>query len=723
MTQLAGNTDPRVRVEVASHKNTPVTVLEKLARDAESWVRTWVVFNDNTPESVLSLLVRDEDTEIRKRIASDKKTSPALLALLAKDENAEVRWYVAENENTSPEIWDALARDNDLQVRCGVAGSTRTPEVLALLARDEECDVRVNVARNEHAPLDTLTILTTDGEARVREAIAEKTTSPELLMELAKDTEEGVRREVVENEHTPLAVLEKLAQDTECTVRLEVAENRRTPLAVLKKLARDEIWWVRDEVASHIHDSALLTLLAQDEDCHVRRNVARNEHTPPTVLETLADDTDEDVIEAVADNERTTTAVLARLAMHVNQSVRCNVALNEATPRDVLMQLAGDADAKVRRYVARAPHTPRAVLEILAHDPEALVWRATLKNESLPRELAEMLNQRLAEETARIARPATLEEIQRIKPALVALEDGLRDDIRYAIRRLTYARLAGKEAEQCLDTNWLPRAVFNFYDVEVGDGGMLPSDIFIVPPGRHEVPFSLLARENKGDLIFIGLSDADGHKPTLILRDDTSCEADEKVPEVIGFDLNLPRFANLRLEAEKPTLLGLHLQNWDEDKNDDRFEHYLHEVECAPNVEFCDANRKHKPLHAQRDWALALQETPEWEKLWLDAALRNFRNTNELEDLLLDMKTSWRHTRKSITEMVDDYHAKTDEQKQQTNEGFQAMLKDFAELEYAERIALENDMDRVLSEHGVDFSDDDEIPPPQRIRFCTFKRS
>jgi hypothetical protein len=218
----------------------------------------------------------------------------------------------------------------------------------------------------------------------------------------------------------------------------------------------------------------------------------------------------------------------------------------------------------------------------------------------------------------------TLDEIQRIKPALIALEGGLRDDVRDAIRRLTYARITGKPVDECIDIYELPRVGYDFSRIEtIREGDDLSSDILVVPPGRHEIPLSVLPRENSR---FIGLPDADSHAPTLILRDDKPDDTDEEEPPVRCLCLDYfrsARFAHLKLDAEKPVALRLHLQDQGEE-NEERFEHYLHEVECAPNVEFCDANQNFEPLYARRDWALALQkEGLTWTFLWMKAPWRN----------------------------------------------------------------------------------------------------
>jgi hypothetical protein len=67
------------KFNLAENPNTPVDVLEILAKDEEYWsVRRYVAWNPNTPVE--------------------------LLAELAKDENEYVRWNVADNPNATDQV-------------------------------------------------------------------------------------------------------------------------------------------------------------------------------------------------------------------------------------------------------------------------------------------------------------------------------------------------------------------------------------------------------------------------------------------------------------------------------------------------------------------------------------------------------------------------------------------------------------------------------------------
>jgi hypothetical protein len=651
LEMLAKDEDVDVRMKIAENSNTPTAALETLAKDEDVDVRKKIAENSNTPTAALEMLARDENVRIRAEVALFRDIPVGALARLTKDEDAHVRACAIRNENTPAEMRNALAKDSDATVRFYAAWKTQTPEVLAELAKDEDRNVRCEVVNNKHTPSATLAALARDRDSRVRGTVARNSSVLELLAELARDEDEEVCSEITQNEHAPPVLLELLAKD---------AKGR-----------------VRQGIASRTQDPALLSALARDEDPGVRREVAKNGNTPAAILEALKDDANEHVCWALAVNTRAPGAVLARLAMHASSWVRESVAKNPTAPAEALTQLAGDADTYIRLCVARNTRSPSSALEILARDADARVWQSVLKNEAISKALAKTLHERFTRELARIERPAMLEEIQRIKPSLRTLAGHRwRNKLREDIERLTYARLTGKPADQCLDTNRLPRVVYDFTRINPFESFRSPREILIVLPGRHEVPFSLLDY-NYAPVFVIGLPDAGGRKPTLILRDDTPFGEGETAPEVCclelgGLDGRAFHFANLELDASTPTLID----------RGGGFGNYLHEVECTVNVEFCDINGEQNLLYAQRDWALALQEKPEWEGMWKEAwrfagMRRKYRNC---ENNWLDIKCQ--------------------------DIGHSGFFDEWSRKQYQD---FEDEVDRVLAEHDVDLSDDDEV--------------
>ena len=87
-----------MRQAVGGNKNTPISLLEKLAEDDEAWVRARVAENANTPVSLLEKLAGDEEWSVRDSVSENTNNPVSILKELAKDEDA--RSDLARNENT-----------------------------------------------------------------------------------------------------------------------------------------------------------------------------------------------------------------------------------------------------------------------------------------------------------------------------------------------------------------------------------------------------------------------------------------------------------------------------------------------------------------------------------------------------------------------------------------------------------------------------------------------
>ena len=396
---LAKDSNEDVRSSVAQNPNTPTPVLELLAKDGFSDVRLRVAENPKTPTSVLEHLglsellwvplahrrchnegqdlawAKDADRHVRSEVAKNPNTPTSVLEHLDKDEYSGVRSNVANNPNTPISVLELLAKDEDSDVQSSVAQNPNTPiSVLELLAKDEDEDVRRDVAENPKTPTSVLELLAKDEDEYVRSNVANNLNTPIPILEiLAKDSNEDVRSSVAQNPKTPTPVLELLAKDEDSSVQCEVAENPKTPTPVLELLAKDGVYFLTSVAKNpNIPTSVLVTLasvlklLAKDEDSSVRCEVAENPKSPTSVLELLAKDEDEDVRWRVAENTNTPTSVLELLAKDENSSVRSSVAENPKTPTSVLKLLAKDEDERVRSEVAKSPITPiDSLMELL----------------------------------------------------------------------------------------------------------------------------------------------------------------------------------------------------------------------------------------------------------------------------------------------------------------------------------------------------------------------
>jgi hypothetical protein len=74
-----------VRGGVAKNPNTPIKLLQELAKDKDEYVRRDVARNPNTPIKLLQELAKDEDRGVRISVAKNPNTPIKLLEELAED--------------------------------------------------------------------------------------------------------------------------------------------------------------------------------------------------------------------------------------------------------------------------------------------------------------------------------------------------------------------------------------------------------------------------------------------------------------------------------------------------------------------------------------------------------------------------------------------------------------------------------------------------------------
>ena len=392
-------------VSISMNLNTPIPILEILAKDSNEDVRSSVAQNPNTPTPVLELLAKDGFSDVRLRVAENPKTPTSVLEHLGLSELLWVPLAHRRCHNEGQDLaWDMgtfrAAKDADRHVRSAVAKNPNTPtSVLEHLAKDEDRHVRSEVAKNPNTPTSVLELLAKDEDSSVRCEVAENPKTPTPVLEhLAKDEDSDVQSSVAQNPNTPISVLELLAKDESSSVRCEVAENPKSPTSVLELLAKDEDEYVRSNVAENPNTpTSVLKLLAKDEDERVRSEVAKNPKTPTSVLELLAKDEDSSVQCEVAENPKTPTPVLELLAKD-GVYFLTSVAKNPNIPTSVLVTLASvlkllakDEDSDVRSEVAKNPKTPTSVLELLAKDEDEDVrWRVA-ENTNTPTSVLELL--------------------------------------------------------------------------------------------------------------------------------------------------------------------------------------------------------------------------------------------------------------------------------------------------------------------------------------------
>ncbi|TWB33099.1 NACHT domain-containing protein [Nitrospirillum pindoramense] len=305
LERLAAGPDFDVRRLVSSNPSTPPQALERLAFTPECDVRREVASNPSTPPQALERLAFTPECDVRREVASNPSTPPQALERLATDPDQTTRCRVGCNPSASVEILECLAADLDVLIRSSAAENlSATPQLLERLSADPEGLVRERVACNPSTPLHILERLAADPDSNVWERIfGHPSLTPQLLERLATHPDNIGRSSEARIPLTRVQHLERMATHPDNIGRSIVAGARDAPEEILKRLAADPDESIRNIVASNPSASVeILECLAADPDELIRSSVADNPSASPQLLERLAADPDLNVVWLAANN-------------------------------------------------------------------------------------------------------------------------------------------------------------------------------------------------------------------------------------------------------------------------------------------------------------------------------------------------------------------------------------------------------------------------------------
>jgi len=409
LAQLAENGERDFRIKAARNSKTPVSVLERFARDSDEGLRQAVASNPKLPLNICLELTRDSDFEVRLNLINpfsrgyNKQTAVPVLEALANDESDSIRELVAENPYTPVEVLVKLANDSSKRVKEKIVSNPNTPvEILERLGLSEG----IFDKRNPKTPGSVLAQAV--ARMRERDKLADFIKHPvegsqmpaETLEQLASHNYCIVRSRVASHPNTPASTLRLLANDDYSVTRCAVSENPNTPADALEPMLRRED--MKDSlyttICLHLAErrdapASLLELLASNIYAGAREIVARRSDTPLTALERLvATESHEFVLKGLTRNPSLTPELLARLAEHPNPEVRSHLIDNPSLTPELWQQLTADGAKSVRGAIANFPGSPIAVLETLATDEETEIRAAVAARDSASLSVLEILS-------------------------------------------------------------------------------------------------------------------------------------------------------------------------------------------------------------------------------------------------------------------------------------------------------------------------------------------
>lgn len=257
------------RLLAARHPNAPAAILEKLSTERDLPIREAVASHRYTPVEVLERLASSNNSRrIRHAISSNPSTPLEFLAKIGLT-------AVASHPGTSVETLVQLAHHRNWQVRVAVARNPSSPaELLTTLAASSSWQVCAVVATNPNTPTETLVQLATEPDLEIPKALLTHPHLPEpVIAALASSRFLSIRSGVV----THASVTSKvLIRSTHPEQRLLGMLHPDCPVGYLVRNARRDDWRIRFAIAIHPNTPPnTLKILARDGDRRVQTAAAR----------------------------------------------------------------------------------------------------------------------------------------------------------------------------------------------------------------------------------------------------------------------------------------------------------------------------------------------------------------------------------------------------------------------------------------------------------------
>jgi hypothetical protein len=231
---LAGDADQEVSHAVAVRPETPLDVLERLAKSPDIYIRTGVAMNPGLPTDLFTEFLKRENADLHSSLARNRGLPPWAVTELLGDPDWAVPALLVQNPACPPEVLARLATEGTISQRGSVARNAATPpEVLHTLSHNNDPDVRELVGLNPSCPPEILSRLYEDPVYAVVESVLfNPSCPPEILSANELSGEINYRGGVASNPSTPPEVLARLYRDGEAYVSGCAGRNPSAPTEV-----------------------------------------------------------------------------------------------------------------------------------------------------------------------------------------------------------------------------------------------------------------------------------------------------------------------------------------------------------------------------------------------------------------------------------------------------------------------------------------------------------
>ncbi|MBN3869644.1 hypothetical protein [Nostoc sp. JL33] len=393
LAQVLETGDQNAKITVACSNKTPITILERLAKDSDPTIRQVVSRNPNLPLSILFDLTQDENLNVRLNLVRYRSNQIEILERLAQDESDWVRAEVAGNKNTPVEILTQLAHNSSRSVCEKLTGNQNTPvEVLEFLGVEK----KLANAYNRKTPGNALAAVVEDtlknsySQEKVFEYLLRNLEGSQMpastLEKLATNTTSWIRSDVAHHRNTPLSALEKMIDDTYEPVLWGIAGNPNSSPQLLERLLNKHYEEVAGGIAGRNEIPVnLMERLLENKSQYVRQPVASSHNLPPELMaKIIATEPEEPVLISLARNPNLTSELLTQFIQHSNSNVRTALVRHPNLTEVHWQQLAQDKALPVREVVAASGNVPAQVLELLSRDEKVEVRLKVVTNSRTP---------------------------------------------------------------------------------------------------------------------------------------------------------------------------------------------------------------------------------------------------------------------------------------------------------------------------------------------------
>jgi hypothetical protein len=224
---LESNPMASIHCALASNILAPVPLLEHLAKDEFPTVRSTVATHPDTPVSLLKLLIQDQNTKVK----SDARLGLAM-AILAGNTNSQIE-----------DVLENLAQDTRPIAHCAIAAVARNPEtpvhILEFLLQDTtNSEVLASVVGNPKTPtaaiekkrIDLITQYASSKNNLLSRlfSLLDRRVPLELLLNRQNSLNWHQRYAVAQNLSVPPKILQELTKDKHYLVRLTAKEQITT---------------------------------------------------------------------------------------------------------------------------------------------------------------------------------------------------------------------------------------------------------------------------------------------------------------------------------------------------------------------------------------------------------------------------------------------------------------------------------------------------------------